>query len=132
MSRYTQAERDDDLYLEHYGVKGMRWGVRKASSDSKKPKEPKGPSKSDRIKKARELRPGLLKKLERAETDYMNSKSAAGQKKTLDILNKAEDDYLSNESLAKKFTVGEKVAIGVGVYFALNIVSALATMGKDY
>ena len=36
MSYYTAAENDYELYLEHYGVKGMRWGVRKDRDAPKK------------------------------------------------------------------------------------------------
>ena len=51
---------DEDAYLEHYGVKGMRWGVRKSVDDRKKhftrslkQKYPRAAERREVVKKAR-------------------------------------------------------------------------------
>ncbi|QFG09304.1 hypothetical protein SEA_SLOOPYJOE_9 [Arthrobacter phage Sloopyjoe] len=49
-------------FLQHYGVKGMRWGKRKASSDVEVSKKSKGPIDKDRLSEERAKLYGGVKK----------------------------------------------------------------------
>ncbi len=44
---------DEDVYLEHYGVKGQKWGVRKSKSSNTKTTKPKKKSLTAKEKRVR-------------------------------------------------------------------------------
>ena len=72
------GDRDDDDILKHWGVKGMKWGVRKsrsANSDSKKEKPPKKPSKRQQKKEAEKLRKESNKLAKSHRKEYMKRKN---------------------------------------------------------
>jgi len=59
MNRYSEPKKDD-AYLEHYGVKGMRWGVRRARSIESSSRSK--PSRKDVAKNDREEKAGKAKR----------------------------------------------------------------------
>jgi hypothetical protein len=96
MTEYAAQVMDTDDFLEHYGVKGMKWGHRKATSGE--------------IHGARRRVEAGRKKVNAAEDKMATartSKDAAAAKKNFDKVNK---EFLNNPDrvTALRLTKGEK------------------------
>jgi hypothetical protein len=99
--------------IEHYGVKGMRWGVRR-----KRPKSSADSSSVSRLlkKKPRQLSDAELKKinnrlnLERQFSSLNPSKTAKGKKFVSSILSNAGKTVLTS-AVAAGLTLGGKALI---------------------
>ena len=118
--------------LEHYGIKGMKWGQRKAK-----------PTTSE-IRDARALTAGRERELRRA-TDQLNlevakSPNSKKTKKAAKELAQLQADYLKNPDRATQWrmTKGEKLALallavgvpGVGTGAAAGVVAARTVQRK--
>lgn len=107
------GELDHDDILKHWGVKGMKWGVRKsrsANSDSKKEKPPKKPSKRQQKKEAEKLRKESNKLAKSHRKEYMKRKNLTDEelKKKVERLRlENEFDRLSKEASKSQIAKGK-------------------------
>lgn len=111
-----------DEFIEHYGVKGMKWGVRKSRRLPVGSKEARKRDAS--IDKAREnIRTGKsAERLQRAKTAYRHDKVTLGKKEAKRQLNKAK---LKNvQELQKSLTAKD------GKEFTTMLIADLATGGN--
>ena len=105
-SEYVGAEKPDLLSLEHYGKKGMKWGVRKAK-----------PSTSD-IKDARARQASRIHEVNN-RTHELNLATAPGSGKSKKAQDTAVKKYQqaiknldnSDTAVAARMTRGEKAAL---------------------
>lgn len=101
---------DDEI--THYGVKGMRWGIRREN-------------RKDRNRQIKEARKELYdgkhsRNLDKAFANY--HKSSANNKKALAILEKHSKENLRLQKLANQKTTGEKWIKGLFVVGTSSIV----------
>lgn len=101
---------DPSEYLEHYGVKGMRWGIRRSRKDLKARTEQYRAKELGKVKKTYEKR---LKKADR-ESKIWRAIEAEGtgatRRKILKAQRKIEMDYVKN--MTWDDIKGEKRAVG--------------------
>ena len=111
--------RISEQVLEHYGVKGMKWGVRRKASDKTARRQAKKQRNAD-IKAAREKMKQNWDKAGKKEEAYYAAKTAAGKKKAeIDLDNFLLKMSKSPEAaLASQRTSREK-----GANFATNALS---------
>jgi len=103
---------DVDTYLEHFGKKGMRWGVSKGSQKGLGAKKVKLKTETQKIKEAR-----YNTKVKLKEIDILGDKAlAAKTNKKAKVFDDKADTKMSellkseNYKLSKKLTRGEKIA----------------------
>lgn len=110
------SEQTDD-FLEHYGVKGMRWGRRRtdAQLDAAKSKRKSSKPSSSDIKDARARQWNRLGQLDKAETAFFVSSTKKGKAEAQAMVTKLEAElyYGKDVATAAKMTKGEKWANGV-------------------
>lgn len=121
----TVAQNDaTDAFLEHYGVKGMHWGARKAV-----------------IKTARQNLGQKQLDTKKAERSYLRAKTGDEKKRTLKELQGKERDEWENKQIAATLTRGEQFVLGlttgvlltpVGGIAALAATSALSRDSKQF
>jgi hypothetical protein len=111
-------------YLEHFGKKGMKWGVRKASSGGAKPLS-KSKARDQAIREARAKQ--FTKEIDvykSAAKTVFGTKGKTRGESASETIDKAVDLVKGdNRKMAMKFTRGEKVATGLllGVIGAVNV-----------
>lgn len=143
-----------DNYLEHYGVKGMRWGKRSSSSsssDSKPGKSRKELRSLDRanrkaakqkrkddwdneINTARNDLEGKAEKLDKAQKEYKTNKAIMGKVAAKKILREHEDDFINTLNVASLNTTKEaqvSLIAGVGLLALSAIVPVAAAAARD-
>lgn len=144
-----------DNYLEHYGVKGMKWGKRRGSSESdtssggKKSrkelrsldrtarKEAKAKARKewdDDINTARNELDGKAQKLNEAQKEYKQNKAVIGKVAAKHILRDVEDDFISTWNTASLQTTKEAQAsliAGVGLLALSAIVPVAASAARN-
>lgn len=112
--------------LEHYGVKGMRWGVRKSSSERVS---------TEQIKAARLKNDARLAKIQQADIDYRLATTKKGKKAAIDTIAKygREINNDPDTRIASKMTKGEKVLITAlaGPFAVLPIAVNAKTTSKS-
>jgi len=102
--------------MEHFGKKGMHWGVRKGAdsgSGGGSPKKVK-PTTAD-IQGARFRTQARVKRINSASEDHAVATSSKGRSAAMKIINdNIKADLKSGDSkLAAKSTKGEKIAAGI-------------------
>ena len=124
---------DLDVALEHYGVKGMKWGKRKARVSSADIHNARSRTEHDRMR-VNEAAYNLNK-----ATSKRAPASAAAQKKAVKEYESAQLSYLKNpdRATAMRMTKGEKAAViigtvgfsavGLGVPAAIGSVAGVGT-----
>ena len=136
MSYYTAAERDEELYLEHYGVKGMRWGVRKSKQERQKArgeKREKREQKNKDIIAARKRQKNREKDIRRKEMAVYKSVVSGGYKEANKAYSEAQKAYYKNpdRKTARRRTSGEKkitavLATAAASYVLYNVAGEMA------
>jgi hypothetical protein len=123
-----------DNFLEHQGVKGMKWGKHTAKSD------PGGTGKNGKVTSgdihlARFKQEARFRKLQEAQGDFFVARTAKGQDKAEKIMRKHEKAFFNNPdaAMAARMTKGEKIVTGV-IYglAAVTIAGTIATANKGY
>lgn len=128
--------------IEHFGVKGMRWGVRRSDAQLAKAKQERVQNRTGRreknikraadqyrkasgskvatkkSKKIYEARANLNEqalKVERAKLDVVLAKTAKGRSAATKTLKKEYGTYINSQDqeMANKMSTGEKAAFGV-------------------
>ncbi|QPX62475.1 hypothetical protein SEA_TRUCKEE_11 [Arthrobacter phage Truckee] len=144
-----------DNYLEHYGVKGMKWGKRsRSSSDSGSSDAPKSRRElraldrehrkterakarkewDDTIETARNDLDGKAQKLNEASKQYKIDKHTIGKAAAKDILREHEQDFIETWNVASLQTTKEAnrslvIAAGTAVLSAA-LLGASAASGR--
>ncbi|QFG13621.1 hypothetical protein PBI_SHEPARD_11 [Arthrobacter phage Shepard] len=149
-----------DNYLEHYGVKGMRWGKRQSSSDSSSSsgpsrKELRELNKAARAKGREERKAALQKerddydnkietarnrvdydarKYNEAKQQYKTDKKTIGKVAAKQILKKHEDQFIDSWNTATLSTTKEahaQMIAGVGLIALSAAVSGAASVSRN-
>ncbi|ASR83308.1 hypothetical protein SEA_MEDIUMFRY_11 [Arthrobacter phage MediumFry] len=144
-----------DNYLEHYGVKGMKWGKRSGGSDSSSGGEGKKSRKElrkldrehrkserakarkewdDEVMEARNELDGKAQKLNEASKQYKIDKHTMGKAAAKDILRKHEQEFIETWNVASLQTTKEAnrslvIAAGTAVLSAA-LLGASAASGR--
>lgn len=127
------SETTDD-FLQHYGVRGMKWGKRNGSRSSGGGSGKKSKPTTYDILAARQAQGARLRKLQEAEGDFYVARTAKGQDKAEKIMRQREKDFFTNPdaAMAAKMTKGEKVVTGIAYGMtAAMAVSYLAIGAKS-
>ncbi len=127
---------DEDIYLEHYGKKGMRWGERRAAASSNRARN-KESRKSDRDKHrnkvdkaAEKINSGRSQReYKKAKSQHAQNKANLGSREARKILNTARAKRDADWNTAMQARDGKEaaqiilgttaVAIGVASLMAL-------------
>lgn len=110
----SPSEQVED-FLAHYGVKGMRWGVRKLDNGNRTKVRPKRASYDD-IRSARRRQTARESAIEEARDRIKAApKGSAAASKAGEAHQKAVSEYLNSPDrvTANRLLKGEKVALGV-------------------
>lgn len=130
----TTFEKPSEEYLAHYGVLGMKWGVRRTQAqldraagrkaDRAAAKEIRRETKANRDKailSSRDRQQRASTKLDRAKVQYQKDKMDKGRSQARAILNRAKEDFnqtmLREENVAFQATskeATESVLFAVG------------------
>lgn len=126
----TDEEIDD--FFEHHGVKGMRWGQRRARNrelNRASRKEDRAKHQTD-VEKAREFFKSGDAKAEwkQAKADFKKNKGEIGSREARKILNKTRDQQIEKYSKSQEAKNGKEVALVVlGVVGASILGAALGS-----
>lgn len=123
------SEATDD-FLEHYGVKGMKWGKRGAGSSGGGSRKERRQAQNHAILTARQRQKARERKYEEAQGDFFVARTAKGQDKAEKIMRKMEKDLFTHPdaATASKLTSGEKWYVGVSYGMAAVSIAALAAV----
>jgi len=129
------AEEFVENFLEHHGVKGMKWGVRKSRSElrslnkaSRKTDREKFDKKIDQARSR--VSSGKAKaRLKKAKADYKSNKLDIGSREAKKILNKEKAKYISDVETSQYAKSGKERAVAAtlaGVSLAAVIAMQVA------
>jgi hypothetical protein len=128
---------DEDLLI-HFGVKGMRWGHRKSSSDSGSGAPPKKPVKkkitSETIREARATHHARMTQLVLADQKVRLATTKKGKDAALKIVEKYAKQMANSDDarIANKMTRGEKtIALLVGGPLGAVVIGANAFTTRE-
>lgn len=112
MTQNNQEFATPEAALEHYGVKGMQWGVRKAQDSATSVKRSK-PTNTE-IHDARANQASKQREINR-QIDKTNLSTGKAQEKNAKKLSDMAYDMLKDpdRATALRLTTGEKVALGI-------------------
>jgi predicted nucleic acid-binding OB-fold protein len=144
-----------DNYLEHYGVKGMKWGKHQSSSDKsssgsgqKTRKELRSLDRANRkaakqkrkddwdneVNTARDQLDGKAQKLNEAQKQYKTNKATMGKVAAKQILREHEDDFIKTWNVASLQTTKEahvNMIAGVGLLALSAVVPIAASAARN-
>jgi hypothetical protein len=125
----------DDYFLEHYGKKGMQWGVR---SNRQRNRELNRRSRAkDRAKNTKEIERARARvksgktrnELQRAKNAHAGNKAKLGSREARKILNKAKNKHYEEVTTSQTAKNGKEVARNVlilgGAFAAASVASAI-------
>ncbi|MGN1394183.1 MAG: hypothetical protein ACI4V7_09185 [Succinivibrionaceae bacterium] len=117
----------DNNYLQHYGILGMRWGVRRSkqssgSSNGFRKKKVKTDGWSDDAKTAYEIKKKKVKQMSNAELRKLNERT---------LLEKQYKDLNKHQKTAGQKFVND-ILVGAAKDTAKNYVSKYMKKGLDY
>lgn len=118
MTEYAAQVMDTDDFLEHYGVKGMKWGHRKPTSSE--------------IVGARRRVAKASRKVDNAEDKMSTAKDAKSAKAAKKEFDKVNKEFLNNPDrvTALRLTTGEKWShAALAVLFPVAGTAAVAVAG---
>lgn len=130
-----------DAFLEHFGAKGMKWGVRKSSAERSagramnKASRRKDTDKMDKtIDRARGRTSSGKTKADwkKAKGEHSANKTKLGSREARKILNKAREKKYKDINNAQAAKSGKETAIVlgiIGVVGALHVASIVANKG---
>lgn len=113
---------DVDEFLAHYGVKGMRWGVRRRRSEGGS--ESAGPSRKERraknnqeIEEARSRQAARQRAYQTAQAEFMVARTRKGEAHAESIMRQMEKEYYTHPDAqtAARMTSGEKWTTGISM-----------------
>lgn len=112
MTNYITISRAD-AELEHAGVKGMKWGIRKAALPGRRPEMTKGERYSASIKARQAAYQKQIRKTRRATTMNVVTRTALQGAATLGVM--AAAGYLSTPQGRKNVARGAQYVAGLGL-----------------
>lgn len=137
--------------IKHYGVKGMKWGVRRTDAQlgqarrvTKVKKAQKVDENLGRGKRVRAARRSTLRtraQMKEAERDVIRADTAKGKKEAIRIADEARAAHITNPNRAtsRKITIGEGVAavllvpgVGLGAVAVASVGSVAAQRSARY
>lgn len=128
MSNLVAMNRQEfEAYIEHYGKKGMKWGVRQQFSKQNralnKASRQKDLQKHEKeVKRARELTksPTFFRNtsksalaLKKAKSEHTENKMKLGSREANKILNKAREKHSNNIRKSGEYANGKEAAFGL-------------------
>jgi len=125
-----------NVYLEHFGVKGMHWGVRRAEKQAARSRN-RELNRTSRTKDKEEWAKSVQKARDRLESgksnevvfkakqEYAKNKQELGSREARKILNKARDKKMQDINMAQQAKNGKEAAAMIGVMMAAFGISAL-------
>lgn len=116
--------------LAHYGVKGMKWGVRKAARSALDSAAAAGEAKlratrekDEAIRTARARAPQLRKDLDAAKDTAREQRKVVGRREAKKVVRPVRNEYWNNMELATRKTSGEEAADKILQNFGLQPVN---------
>ena len=116
-----ENEEGVDAVLAHFGVKGMKWGVRRAASAVATGAKKVKVAVEDRdreIEEARKALPGERANLKEAKKQFKTDKQELGRKEARSLLKERGKAYYETRQKAWKDTSYEKVERELGKHFS--------------
>lgn len=108
-----------DNFLAHYGIKGMKWGVRRRRSEGG---EASGPSRKEQrsqrnreIMEARSRQAARQRKFQEAQAEFVVARTRKGEARAEKLMREMEKAYFTNPDAqtAARMTTGEKWAAAI-------------------
>lgn len=123
--------------LCHYGVKGMKWGVRKSTTKYTERRNKKATKHKEKIHKKVDRFGGLGVAATAADARYNYSKKFATKAITAKVINAAANAYISNNTTkyyrAKGVDYARRAAIfGLGISTYKDLANAYRDVGEAY
>lgn len=124
----------DAYFLEHHGVKGQKWGVRRAARQRNKALN-KASRQTDRqkheqtVQKARDRIQGGKQKaeLQKAKAQFKTNKQELGSREARKILNKTREKHWNEQQVAQQAKNGKEVATALLVAGGFMAISMIAS-----
>lgn len=132
----VQMSEEVDEFLAHYGVKGMRWGVRKRSEgggSSEPTRKERRAQKNREIVTARSRQAARERNFQEAQAEFIVARTNKGQDRAERMMRQMEREYYTHPdaATAQRMTSGEKWATGLTlVGFGLSAASLVARAGR--
>lgn len=99
----STTEDETGAHLEHYGKKGMKWGLKKLQETNDRID-----ATDKNVRDARAKHPELKSRYKKAKRQYKIDKQDVGRKEAKKILSKTADEYHKNLGTALNETSNEK------------------------
>lgn len=136
MSTVTQDTEAVDDFLAHYGVRGMKWGQRKAHAKNMRALD-KAARKEDKAKRADEIEGARNRTnsgqnqaaVKAAKAEYKANKNVVGKVAAKRALNEARDKRFEDYNKSKEYKNGKELATAIAIGLAGSVL--LASLSKS-